>query len=440
MKLKTFSPQSKLGKGVRNDFPFYQHNPKVVFLDSAASSLTPYSVTEEVSRYYDQYSVNIHRGVYHASMEATKIYEDTRQKIASFIKADRPEEIIYIRNATEGFNLLAYTLSATEKLDQVSHLDAWKTPLQKNDTIILSESEHHANIVPWQILAQRIGLRIEYIRIEKETGQLSMEHFEKLKQIPNIKIISLGLVSNVSGIVHNLKYFSSFAREKGILFIVDAAQAICHIPIDIKELDPDFFIFSGHKMLGPTGIGILWGRREILERMPPFMGGGDMILKVSKEATTFKSPPHKFEAGTPHIAGVFGLSSAIDYLQNIGMKKIYEHEEKLTQYALQKLEQYNAIIYGPKLKDIRSKKIQRIGAISFGLKEIHPHDIGTILDQNNIAIRAGHHCCQILMRAWNISATCRASLYLYNDIDDIDHLIHTLDEVNKIFNRLSQNG
>ena len=424
----------KTGRAIRDDFPFYRNNPDPVFLDSAASSLTPRQVIDAVNFYYANYSVNIHRGLYEASLKATEHYEASREKVKKFLNADDSGDIIYVRNATEGINLIAHCLSQGN-LVRALNAEAWAKPLRKGDVIIISESEHHANIVPWQIIAKKLSLEIQYIPVEKNTGALDLNSFDDMKKNlkdKTVKVVSLASTSNVTGIIHDLSPFKNYARSKGAMFIVDGAQSVCHTITDLKKLDPDFFVFSAHKMLGPTGIGVLWGKKEILRAFQPFLGGGEMILSVSKEKTIYKETPFKFEAGTPHIAGAFGLSAAIDYLQKIGMEAIADWEDRLTLYALEKLNELDLKIYGPSVQHIRSGTIKKAGVISFGVPAVHPHDIGTVLDTQRIAIRAGHHCCQILMEAWNISATARASLYLYNDFEDIDRLIEALIKVKKL--------
>ena len=425
---------------VKKDFPFFTKNPDTVFLDSAASSLTPVQVTHAVERYYNDYGVNIHRGVYQASQEATQIYEDTRDTVKNFLEAEDPREIIYTRNATESLNLIAYSLADLTNPKKFSMIEgryhAWEKGLQPNDIIILSESEHHANIVPWQMLAKKYSLEIVYIPINKTNGTLSQDGFELIKKKYKdhcVKIVSLAQVSNVSGVYHDLTPFLAYAREKGALFIVDGAQSVCHSSINLKSSDFDFFVFSAHKMLGPTGIGVLWGKLSLLECLPPFMGGGNMILSVKKEGAVYNHVPHKFEAGTPDVAGVFGLKAAIEYLESYGMQKLAESELYLTKYALQTLESAGVKIYGPSLEEVETQKVKKTGVISFNIGDIHPHDVGSILDQEKIAIRTGHHCCQILMQSWNTPATCRASLYLYNIKEDIDQLIKAIHEVKKVF-------
>ncbi len=420
---------------IRKDFPFFKSNPKTTFLDSAASSLTPKPVIEAVQRYYEKYSVNIHRGVYKASMEASQIYEEGREKIKIFLNSCDDGIVVYVRNTTEGLNLITQCLSQVSSLNNSSYF-AWSRGFSSGDIILLSESEHHANIVPWQIIANRHSLKIEYLPINLDNGTINLEVFEDFKKkLKNkcVKIVSLAQASNVTGIMHDLTPFQKYAREKGALFIVDGAQSVCHSRIDLKELDPDFFVFSGHKMLGPTGIGILWGKAELMKKLPPYMGGGDMILSVSKEKIVYNTPPHKFEAGTPDIAGVFGLQAAIDYINSFDRQELEKKENYLIMYAMKKMKEAGLIIYGPKLEEIEKGHIKKIGVISFGISSVHPHDVGSILDQENIAIRVGHHCCQILMEAWKAPATCRASIHLYNDVQDIDHLMVGITEVKKIF-------
>ncbi len=411
------------------DFPFFESNPEVTFMDSAASSLTPLSVIQAIEKYYKDFSINIHRGVYQLSVQATDIYEDTREQVKNFIHANTSVEIIYTKGTTEGFNLLSYILPHANKLNHIPHLFAWKNPLASKDVIILSESEHHSNIVPWQIMAERHNLEIQYIPVSPIDGILCLDAFEKIKhslQNREVKIVSLSLVSNVTGIIHDLEPFRNYAREKGALFIIDAAQAICHLEIDVQILDPDFLLFSAHKMLGPTGIGILYGKESILNHLPVFMGGGDMILDVAKEKTLYNQIPYKYEAGTPNIAGVFGLSAAITYMEAVSLSTIQEIDNTLLLYALKKLSLPQIIHYGPSLEDVQNKRIKKTSILSFSIKDIHPHDAGTFLDQEGIAIRVGHHCCQILMDAFKVPALCRASLYFYNTNQDIDKLSDAL--------------
>lgn len=417
------------GSKLRKDFPFFQHNPDIAFLDSAASSLTPSVVTNAVAQYYDQYGVNIHRGVYRASMEATEVFENSREKVRKLIHDGSKNPVVYIRNATEGFNLLASSL-AQVTVELSDYITAWQTPLSPEDVILISESEHHSNIVPWQMLATKTGARVEYLSINIQDGSLNKDDLLKLKDA-KVKIVSLSAASNVTGIIHDLTPFAEFARQKGALFIVDAAQAICHKPLDVNHLDADFLIFSGHKMLGPSGIGAIWGKKELFEKLPPYMGGGDMILSVKKEGSTYNELPHRFEAGTPHIAGAFGLAAAIDYLEQQGLQHILEHEQKLAYETIDRLKKEGIKVHGPQ----NPNEAPRSGVVSFEIPGVHPHDVGTILDEKGVAIRAGHHCCQILMQSFQVAATARASFYLYNDVDDIDRLIDAVRYVKKIFHK-----
>ncbi|MDH4199388.1 MAG: SufS family cysteine desulfurase [Spirochaetia bacterium] len=425
------SETQNLAAAVKSDFPFFANNPDTVYLDSAATSLKPQAVIDAIVKYYAQYGANIHRGVYRQSMEATEIYEDTRSTIKNFLNASKDYEVVYVRNTTEGINLLARTLGLAGKLPYT----AWENGLQKGDVIILSESEHHSNIVPWQMISDRLGLEIVFISIETN-GQLSMSSFEEIQNnLKNkcVKIVSLSKVSNVTGIVHDLEPFKSYARQKGALFIVDGAQAICHNTIDLAAMDADAFVFSAHKLLGPTGVGALVARKSLLDKLPPFLGGGDMILDVTKNATKYNESPHKFEAGTPDIAGVFGLKAAIEYLGRVGMENIYMWEKTLTKYCMEKLDKAGVYLFGPSITDL--EKMEKVGVVSFNIPGIHPHDVGTIMDEHNICIRAGHHCCQLLMQAWDTSATNRASFYLYNDFSDVDRLAEAVQYVKKIFNK-----
>ncbi len=410
----------------KKDFPFFLNNPNTIFLDSAASSLTPDSVIKEVNSYYQKYSVNIHRGLYKQSYEATLIYEESKKEVKKFINAKSSQEIIYTRNATEGFNLLAYTLPYFKT--DITDLFAWKNGLQKQDIILLSEMEHHANIVPWHILATRFNLKIVYIPIDKKSHRLDLSFLKTLNfSSTQLKIVSISQMSNVLGVINDIEVLRLFAKKHGSLFIVDGAQSVCHIPIDVQKIKADFFLFSAHKMLGPTGIGVLWGRQDILKELPEFQGGGDMILSVKKEKIIFNSIPQKYEAGTPHIAGAFGLQKAIQYLNYVGIKNIQEYELFLFQYALELLKKENIVIYASEITKDRG------GIISFYIPNIHPHDVGSFFAEKNIAIRVGHHCCQILMEALNVSSTCRASFYFYNTEKDIQAFVKAIREVISFF-------
>jgi len=428
-----------LAKKVKSDFPFFENNPGVVFLDSAATSLTPKPVIDAVRRYYEQYSVNIHRGVYKSSMEATDIYEKTRETIKRFIGAEQGYEVIYVRNTSEGFNLLSVVLERLSE-NPGEQYGAWSngTGLGKGDVVVVSESEHHSNIVPWQMLSRRTGAEVEFIpvTVDGELDHTALEQLEQKVAGKNVKVVSLSKVSNVTGVVHDLTPFKEFARKKGAMFFVDGAQAICHEKIDLKEMDADAFVFSAHKMVGPTGIGAIVLRSDLARVLPPFMGGGDMILEVYKDKTIYNEPPHKFEAGTPHIAGVFGLQAAIEYLEKVGVENILAWEKELLYATLEKLEKIEGVhIYGPSLERLKNGEVEKVGVVSFNIKGAHPHDVGTIMDENNVCIRAGHHCCQLLMQCWNVDATSRASFYLYNDMGDVDKLIESVSAVQKIFTR-----
>ncbi|MDH4263712.1 MAG: SufS family cysteine desulfurase [Spirochaetia bacterium] len=423
-----------LAKKVKSDFPFFTNNPDTIYLDSGATSLKPQIVIDAIVKYYEVYSANIHRGVYKASMDATEIYESTRSVIKNFVGADDDYEVIYLRNTTEAMNLLAFTLNKT-KNQLAKNYQAWQNGFEKGDVILITESEHHSNIVPWQMIADEKGLEIVFVPI-LQNGELSQNAFAEIKEkLKNrcVKVVSLSQVSNVTGIIHNLEPFRTFAREKGAVFIVDGAQAVCHHKINLNEIDADAFAFSGHKMLGPTGTGVLLAKKGLLDNLPPFLGGGDMILDVTKTATTYNKIPHKFEAGTPDIAGVFGLRAAIEYLDRIGMDNILNWEKELLKYGMKKLDEIGVHVFGPSLSDL--DRVEKAGVLSFNIPGIHPHDVGTILDEHNVCIRAGHHCCQLLMQAWNTSATNRASFYLYNDFSDIDKLVDSIGYVKKIFKK-----
>lgn len=425
--------KKQLGKSIRMDFPFYQKNSSTAFLDSAASSLTPKTVIDAIDNYYNNYSVNIHRGMYRASLEASEIYEQARKDVLRFIGGEHGEAV-FTRNTTEGFNLLSYALERVSFIEE--GYEAWKNPIDKNDVILLSESEHHANIVPWHLLRERTGVQIEYVPIDTKNATLNAAAFEEMKnrlQNKNVKIVSLSAVSNVSGVIHDLTPFKNYAREKGAIFIVDGAQSICHIPTDVKQLDADFFLFSAHKMLAATGTGVLWGKQELLQKLPPFNGGGSMINLVKKEGTTYDEIPSRFEAGTPHIAGAFSLSAAIHYLEEVGLKNIQEHEERLFLQMLKRANNMGLRHFGPSIEEIESKLVSKVGVFSFAMNGVHHHDIATLLDEQNVAIRVGHHCCQLFMQAYEVSGTARASLYLYNDEGDLDKFFNALQDIKDIF-------
>ncbi len=425
-----------LASTAKADFPFFEKNPGVVYLDSAATSLTPRPVIDAIVKYYEESSSNIHRGVYKASQKATDVYENTRSDILRFAGAPRDFTAVFVRNTTEGINLLANSLGKVNG-ELKEHFPAWQNGFSKGDVILLSDSEHHSNIVPWQILAREKGFEIVYLPV-KEDGSLDMEAFQSLRpqlDRKTVKAISLSKVSNVTGIIHDLEPFREYAKKRGAVFIIDGAQAICHSQINIEEMGCDFFVFSAHKMLGPTGVGALLGSTELFRALPPFLGGGDMILEVHKDITTYNEPPHKFEAGTPDVGGVYGFQAAISYLEQTGQQKIHEFEKELLTYTMKKMADENIRVHGPSLADIEAGLVDKVGVVSFEMEGIHPHDVGTILDEHNVCIRVGHHCCQLLMERWQVSATCRASFYMYNDYEDIDRLMEALQVTRKIFKR-----
>jgi cysteine desulfurase/selenocysteine lyase len=400
---------------VRRDFPVLMrriHDCPLVFLDSAASSQKPLAVIDALDRQYKTSYANIHRGVYTLSEEATVAYEDAHAKVSRFINADF-EEVIFTKNTTESLNLVAY---------------AWGLQnLQADDEVVLSQMEHHSNIVPWQQIARRTGATVRYIRVDPR-GKLDLDHAAALIG-SRTKIVSVMHVSNVLGTVNPVFELGQMAHAQGALLCVDGAQSIPHMAIDVRALDCDFFAFSGHKMLGPTGIGGLYGKRAILEQMEPFLFGGDMINEVTFEGASWNDLPWKFEAGTGPIVQGIGLGVAVDYLQHLGMEAVHAHERALVNYALDQMRQVQDLeIYGPEAE-------QRGGVVSFNLEGIHPHDMASILDQHGVAIRGGHHCAMPLMRVLGVNGTCRASFYVYNTIDEIDTLIEAVGEARRILRR-----
>ncbi len=404
---------------IRKDFPILtrKFNGKpFIYLDNAATTQKPLSVINKISDYYSLYNSNIHRAVYDIAEEATDAYELTREKVCRFINATSTEEIIFTRNATEAINLVAYSWG--------------RKNIKKGDIIILSEQEHHSNIVPWQILAKEKNAEIKYLKIN-ETGNLNLDELEfylNNNNNNNIKLVSLCHMSNALGNIVPIDQIIKMVHRYDIPILVDGAQSVPHITTDVSSLDCDFLAFSAHKMLGPTGVGILYTKKDILEEMNPFICGGDMIKEVHKENTYFNDLPYRFEAGTPNIADVIGFSAALDYLNEIGMDNIRSHEIDLTKYALKRMSELKQIkLYGD--TNIRN----RGGIISFNLGDIHPHDLATILNNHGIAIRSGHHCAQILMEKLDVSATSRASFYIYNTKEEINIFINALGEAIKLF-------
>lgn len=400
---------------LRRDFPILHqevHGKPLAFLDSAASSQKPRQVIDALEDYYRRYNANVHRGVYKLSEEATFAYERARGKVARFIGAASHREIVFTRNTTEAINLVAQSWGGAN--------------LRPGDRILLTMMEHHSNIVPWQMIAQRTGAKLDYIGLDGE-GRLALEELDT-KLTEATKIVAITHQSNVLGTINPLEMIVARAHAVGALVLVDAAQSVPHMPVDVQALDVDFLAFSGHKTCGPTGIGVLWGRRKLLEAMPPFLGGGSMIKIVELDHSTYADVPARFEAGTPAIGEAIALGEACDYLSAIGMEAIYRHEQELTAYGLRRLSDVEGLrIIGPTTPEDRG------GAISFDLAGVHPHDVAGILDGEGVAVRAGHHCTQPLHRLLDLPATTRASFYIYNIAEEIDRLAHGLDKARKLF-------
>ena len=396
---------------IKKDFPLLE-NENITYLDSGATTQKPIQVIKAVEEFYQKYNANPHRGAYSLSVEATEQYENTRTKIAKFINAKHREEIIFSKNATESLNLIAYSYG----LDN----------LKKDDEVVISIMEHHSNLVPWQKMTKQTGSKLKYMYIN-ENYQITDEEIES-KITDKTKIVGITHVSNVLGTINNVKKIIKYAHKKGAIVIVDASQSIPHMKIDVQDLDADFLVFSGHKMLAPLGIGVLYGKREILNKMTPFLMGGDMIEYVYEQDTTFAPLPNKFEAGTQNVEGVIGLGAAIDYIENLGYDKIQEIEHEVISYARQELSKldYLALYTTPKEENHSS-------VISFNIKGVHPHDVASILDSEGVCVRSGNHCAQPLMRFLGIDSTCRASFYIYNTKEDVDKLVKALDKAYNMF-------
>jgi len=400
---------------IRKDFPILTrkvHGKPLVYLDSAASSQKPRAVIDTMNVYYETYHANVHRGVYEISEEATAAMEKARVKVAHFINARHGKQVIFTRNTTESINLVAISWGGAN--------------IAKGDLIVLTEMEHHSNLVPWQLLAQRTGARLEFVPVTDD-GLLRFDIYEELlRQQP--KLVAFTHMSNVLGTINPAQDMIAQAHAVGATVLLDAAQSVPHLPVDVQALDIDFLCFSSHKMLGPTGIGVLYGKRDLLEAMPPLMGGGDMIRTVGLRQSTWNDLPWKFEAGTPAIAEAIGLGAAVDYLKALGMENVLQHEQELTHYAMEQLQAVPGLtIYGPEAR-------RRGGVISFTLGDIHPHDLASILDQQvGVAVRAGHHCAQPLMERFGLSATARASFYVYTIKEEIDILVQGLQQAIQIF-------
>lgn len=394
----------------KQDFPIFDNNPSLIYLDSAATTQKPHCVIDAVSQYYENNNANVHRGVYALSERATAAYEGARQKVADFIHAQHAHEIIFTRGTTEAINLIAHSFGLLK--------------IKSGDEIILSVMEHHSNIVPWQIVCEKTGAKLKVIPL-LENGELDFDaYLNALNE--KTKLVAMIHVSNVLGTINPVKKIVAAAHQKNIPVLLDGAQAIAHMPVDVQDLDCDFYVFSSHKLYGPTGVGVLYGKTKWLEAMPPYQTGGDMIRRVTFEKTEFNELPYKFEAGTPNIAGVIGLGAAIDYMNQMGFDFIQSHEKQLLKYAVERLSQIDGLkIYGT--------SENKSGVISFLLQDAHPHDVATILDQFGVAIRAGHHCAMPLMDYLKVSALSRISFGVYNDFSDIDKLVVGLDNVRKIF-------
>jgi len=389
---------------IKKDFPIFT-NSDLVYLDNAATSQKPQSVLDAVDSLYKEANANVHRAIYSLGSDATKRYEGARQKVAKFIGSSTDSEIVFTSGTTESINLLARTLGDT---------------LNPSDEILISEMEHHSNIVPWQLTAKRTGATLRYIPTT-DTGELDLSDPDKYFT-SNTKIVSLTHMSNVLGTINPINKLSQLAHNVGAIMIVDGAQGASHLPVNVQELGCDFYAFSGHKMLAPTGVGVLWGKTNCLNDLDPFMGGGEMINVVSMEESTWNDIPYKFEAGTPNFAQAVGLGAAIDYLQYIGMENIISHEQQLTQYTLQKMNNIDGV-------RIHGVSKNRGGVISFNVGNIHPQDLAQFLNEDNIAIRVGHHCAQPLLKTLGESATARLSFYIYNDKQDIDTFCSALETV-----------
>ncbi|WP_297562936.1 cysteine desulfurase [Meiothermus sp.] len=396
---------------LRQDFPLLVHHPELVYLNSAATSQKPEAVIEAVSRYYRKLNASVHRGAYTLSAQASEAYEQARRTLARFIGAEE-REIIFVRNTTEALNLVAY---------------AWGLRnLRPGDEILLTEMEHHANLVPWHLVCERTGARIKAIPLGDD-GRLQLEHLSTLLT-ERVRLVSVMHVSNVLGTVNPVAQIAQAARAVGALVVVDGAQSAPHMPVDVRALGADFYAFSGHKMLGPTGIGVLWGRYEVLETLAPFLGGGSMIREVYLDRSTYAQPPQRFEAGTPAVAEAIGLAAAVEYLERLGMANVWQHELELAAYALKRLDEEL-----PEVRTFGPRGPDRSGVIPFVLGGIHAHDVATALDQYGIAVRAGHHCAQPLHRKLGVAATVRASFYVYTTKEDVDRFIEALKKVRDFF-------
>jgi cysteine desulfurase/selenocysteine lyase len=408
-------PQSFDTEQIRDDFPILKrkiHGKRLVYLDNAATSQKPESVVESMVDFYHNHNANPHRGVHQLSIEATEAFDDSRKKVVSFINASAFEEVVFTRGATEAINLVAYSWG--------------RRHVKKGDLIVLTIMEHHSNIVPWQLLAEELGARIEYVGITQD-GDLRYDEFDAL-MAKSPALVAFTQCSNVLGTINDVGRLCASASAAGAVTVVDGAQSVPHMAVDVRKMGCDFLAFSGHKMLGPTGIGVLYGRRERFQEMDPFLSGGDMIKEVHKTGAKWNDLPYKFEAGTQNVEGAVGLGAAVDYLNRLGMDRVRAHEQELTGYALEQMIPAPGVtVYGPK------ESSRRGGVVSFSLGDIHPHDLASILDEEGVAIRSGQHCAQPLHELLGISATTRASFYVYNSRDDVDALMSALSKARRIF-------
>ena len=400
-------------ENIKKDFPLLE-NRNITYLDSGATTQKPIQVINAIEEFYKKNNANPHRGAYTLSIEATEAYESTRQKIAKFINAKHPEEIIFSKNATESLNLIAYSYGMDN--------------LKKDDEVVISIMEHHSNLVPWQKITKATESKLNYMYINEEF-ELSDEEIET-KITDRTKIVGIAHVSNVLGTINNVKKIIKYAHKKGAVVIIDASQSIPHIKIDVQDLDADFLVFSGHKMFAPLGIGVLYGKKELLNKMTPFLMGGDMIEYVYEQNTTFAPLPNKFEAGTQNVEGVIGLGAAIDYIEKIGYKEIQNVEEAITKYAVNEFSKLDFLeIY------ITPHSENHSSVISFNIKGVHPHDVASILDSNGVCVRSGNHCAQPLLRYLGMDSTCRASFSIYNTKEDVDNLVEALKKAYKMFEK-----
>ena len=405
---------------LRKDFPILDqkvHGKPLVYFDNAATSQKPRAVIDALVHYYEHDNANVHRGIHELSNRATNAFEAARARAAKFINAKSADEIVFVRGTTEGINLVA---------------SSWGTKnLKPGDVILLTEMEHHSNLVPWQMLAQKTGAKISYLPVTGDEGLLDLSKPNSLLT-KQVKIFSMVHISNSLGTLNPVAELCASAHKLGIVTLVDGAQSAGHLPVDVQAIGCDFFAFSGHKICGPTGIGVLWGRQEILDAMPPYQGGGEMILSVGYDKTEFKHAPHRFEAGTPDISGPIGLHAAMDYLNGIGRENIWRHDQELANYTYEKLAGLKDIrLFGPKLNSANASL--RAGVVSFLLKDVHAHDVVTLADQAGVALRGGHHCTQPLMHKLGVESTARASFYFYNTKAEVDVFVDVMKEIQKFF-------